>query len=137
MTVKDYLEQYRTLEAEVKVKLEQVERLRALVTRANASWNSGSFNPMPYDKVGEITAKIVDLEHEINREIDRLIDLQAEIKGYIALIPDAKVRLVIELHYINGRSFGEIAEREARGLRTILYRHKDGLDFLEKIIRPL
>lgn len=135
MTVKDYLEQYRTLEAGIKVKLEQVERLRALVTRANANCNSGGFNPMPYDKVGELTAKIVDLENEVNRDIDRLIDLRAEIVGYTALIPDAEVRLVVELHYINGKSFKAIAEQEARGLRTILYRHKEGLDFLEKNIK--
>lgn len=132
MTVKDYLEQYRTLEAGIKVKLEQVERLRALVTRANANCNSGGFNPMPYDKVGELTAKIVDLENEVNREIGKLIGLQAEITGYIAAIPSAKVRRVIDLHYISGLSFGKIAEREARDIRTIFRWHEEGLKFLEK-----
>lgn len=135
MTVKEYLGQCRTLEAEIKVKLEQVERLRALVTRTSPGWNSGGFNPTPYDKVGEITAKIIDLEHEINREIDRLIDLQAEIIGHIALIPNAKVRLVIDLHYINGLSFGKIAEREACDIRTIFRWHEKGLKFLEEKLK--
>lgn len=137
MTVNDYLEQYRTLEAGIEMKLEQVERLRLLVTRASAGYNSGGSNPMPYDKVGELTAKIVDLENEVRSEISRLIDLQTEIKGYIALIPDAGVRLVMDLHYISGQSFGEIAKREARDIRTIFRRHKEGVKFLEKKIKIL
>lgn len=135
MTVKDYLGQCGTLETEIKAKLEQVEHLRTLVTRANANWKSGGFNPMPYDKVGEITAKIVDLEKEINSEIDRLIDLQTEIQGYTAAMPYDKARLVIDLHYINGLSFGEIATREARDIRTIFRWHEKGLKFLEKTLK--
>ncbi len=135
MTVKEYLAQYRTLDAYINAKLEQVEHLRTLVTRTNAGRTTGGFNPMPYDKVGEITAKIVDLENEINSEIDKLIDLQAEIKGYTALIPNAKVRLVIDLHYINGRSFKEIARSESRDIRTIFRWHETGLNYLEKSIK--
>ena len=135
MTVKEYLGQYKTLVAGIGVKRKQVERLRALVIRANAGRNSGGFNPMPYDKVGEITAEIVDLENEVNSEIDRLIALRAEIKGYIALIPNAGVSLVIEMRYINRLSFREIADQLALDIRTIFYRHETGLEFLESIIK--
>lgn len=135
MTVKDYLEQYRTLDAEIEAEIEQVERLRLLVTRASAGYNSGGLNPMPYDKVGELTTQIVDLENKVNGKIEKLLALRMEIKGHIALIPDAKVRVVIDLHYISGQSFGEIAKREARDIRTIFRRHKEGVKFLEKNIK--
>lgn len=134
MTVKEYLEFYKAYIAETEVELEQVERLRELATRASASWNPGGINPMPYDKVGEITAKIVDLENTIRSRIDATISMRTEIKGYIALIPNDKARLVIELRYLNGLSFRKIAERVERDVRTVLRRHKEGLNFLEENI---
>ena len=135
MTVKEYLEQYKTLDARINAKIEQVEHLRAMFTRAYSGGNTGGGNSGPYDKIGEITAKIVDLESEINDEIDKLIDLRAEIKGYIAQIPNEKNRFLLELHYINGYSFDKIASLENRDRRSILYRHEKGLKFLEKVVK--
>lgn len=102
MTPKEYLMQYKALDTRINAKLRQVEELRAKAQSAGGSGGgSGSHGSLPYDRVGELTAKIISLENEINAEIDRLVDLQRDIRRRIADIPDAQLQTVLELHYIN------------------------------------
>lgn len=128
MTAKEYLMQYRTLDARIDAKLAQVERLRRLARTAGSHGNSsGIHSTQPRDKIGELTAKIVDLEVEINEEINALVDLEREIRGRIAHIPDDNQRLVLEMKYINGLTFEKIAENMHYSLRAVYNYHVSAL----------
>lgn len=109
MTAKEYLSQYRLLDARINAKLKQLEDLRERAFSVSCGQNTGAHSSTPYDRVGELAAKIVDRESEINRDIDTLVELQREISGKIALVRDEKLRLLLELRYINCMTFERIA----------------------------
>ena len=43
-------------------------------------------------------------------DIDRLVDLKTEIRGAIDALPEEKYRYVLEQHYLNGISYGQIGD---------------------------
>lgn len=108
MTAKEYLQQYKLLDNRINAKCEQLARLRELSTKVSSAQGGGAPGGVS-DRVGSIVAKICDAEREINAMIDRLIDLKAEIEHTIAAVPDETLRHLLELRYINGKTFEQIA----------------------------
>ena len=111
MTAKEYLSQYKDLNDSINAKLEQVGELRRKAQTVSSGSSDGTHSSTPRDRIGEITARIVDLEHEINEDIDRSIDLQREIRAAIATVPEVRLRALLELKYINCLTLEEIAMR--------------------------
>ena len=108
MTAKEYLQQYKLLDSRINAKCEQLERLRELSTKVSAEQGGGAHSGVS-DRVGNIVAKICDAEAEINEMIDKLLDLRVEIERAIAAVPDETLRQLLELRYINCKTFEQIA----------------------------
>ena len=53
--------------------------------------------------------KIIDLQEEINRDIDRLVDLKREIMGVIKAVPDVEYQTILEKRYLCFISWEQIA----------------------------
>lgn len=111
MTPKEYLSQYKDLNDSINAKLEQVAEFRRKAQTVCSGSSGGTHSSTPYDRIGALTAKIVDLEQEINEDIDRSIDLQREIRTAIAAVPEARLRTLLELRYLNCLTLEEIAVR--------------------------
>lgn len=111
MTAKEYLSQYKDLNDSINAKLEQVGELRRKAQTVSSGSSDGARSSTPRDRIGEITARIVDLEREINEDIGRSIDLQREIRAAIATVPEVRLRALLELKYINCLTLEEIAVR--------------------------
>lgn len=111
MTAKEYLSQYKDLNDSINAKLEQVGELRRKAQTVSSGSSDGTHSSTPRDRIGEITARIVDLEREINEDIDRSIDLQREIRAAIATVPEARLRTLLEYKYINLLTLDETAVR--------------------------
>lgn len=111
MTAKEYLSQYKDLNDSINVKLEQVGELRRKAQTVSSGSSDGTRSSTPRDRIGEITARIVDLEREINEDIDRSIDLQREIRAAIATVPEVRLRTLLEYKYINLLTLDETAVR--------------------------
>ena len=108
MTAKEYLQQYKLLDSRINAKCEQLERLRELSTKVSAEQGGGAHSGVS-DRVGNIVAKICDAEAEINEMIDKLLDLRVKIERAIAAVPDETLRQLLELRYINCKTFEQIA----------------------------
>lgn len=111
MTTKEYLSRYRWQNDRINAKLEQVAELRRKAQTVSGGSSDGSHSSTPYDRVGELTLKIVALENKINEEIDKSVDLQNEIRAAIARVPDERLQSLLEYKYINGYTLEEIAVR--------------------------
>ena len=111
MTAKEYLSRYRWQNDRINAKLEQVAELRRKAQTVSSGSSDGSHSSTPYDRIGEITARIVELEREINEDIDRSIDVQREIRAAIARVTDERLQSLLEYKYINGYTLEEIAVR--------------------------
>ena len=110
MTTKEYLSQAYRVDRMITSKLQQVQSLRDLATRATSTLSDapvgGSRNN---HRMEDIIAKMIDLENEINGDIDRLVDLKRGIVAAIKSVPDPDHQVLLELRYLCFRSWGEIA----------------------------
>ncbi len=127
-----FLSQAYHIDLRIDSKLEQVQRLKALATKASATLVddpvSGSHDPQRRE---EIICKIVDLQAEINADIDRLVDLKRELRETIEGIPNAEYRTLLELRYINFRKWEEIAVAMGYTPRNVRYIHERAIEYLE------
>lgn len=71
--------------------------------------------------------KILQMEAEINREIDRLVALKEQIRSVIAAVPDSNERLVLRLRYIQGLTWEQIGLEMNANERTIRRWHGKAL----------
>ena len=84
MTAKEYLSQARYLDGRINSKIQQVSVLNALATKCTSTLSDMPKSATPnHSSLEETICKIIDLENEINRDIDRLVDLKREITSVI------------------------------------------------------
>ena len=105
-----YLKRYILLDREIDRKVQEIARWRGMLGKVTAVYSSapqggGSI----YGKTEGIIAKIVDLEREINREIDVLVNIREDIKDIIAAAEDGRERMLLEYRYLDGKTFEWIA----------------------------
>ncbi|MCK9328178.1 MAG: hypothetical protein M0P69_21960 [Bacteroidales bacterium] len=82
--------------------------------------------------------KIVDMEQEINREIDRLIDIRREIGLVISAAKNHQEKLLLEYRYLDGKTFEWIAAEMHYHWQWIHRLHKRALSNLEiKVCREV
>lgn len=60
----------------------------------------------------DIILRIAEIENEIDRKIDALLDQRAAVVEAITAVGDRQLREVLELRYLDGATFEEIAERD-------------------------
>ena len=111
MRAKEYLSQALWLDQRINTKLEQLATLRSLAMKvtANQTAEKVSGGKDVKSPMANTIAKIVDLEREINGDIDRLVGLKAEIQETISQVSDVISQILLELRYINGKTWDEIA----------------------------
>ncbi len=132
MKIRELLVKHGELDRAIKVKLEVVQELKALATKVTASVFSGGGSGHS-DRVGRTTARIVDLENEVNEDIDRFVEIKAELHGIISALENERDRLVIERRYILGESWERVAENMGYSPRHIKRLHNQIIEKLEKI----
>ena len=110
MNVKEYLKQAFYLDKRINSKLEQVETLNALATKATSTLSDMPKNPNKgVSRLEDTIVKIIDLQEEINRDIDRLVDLKKEISASIFSLKDEEEQTVLEKRYLCFNSWEQIA----------------------------
>lgn len=103
MNAKEYLQQGFYLDKKIESNLREVAELRHLCLGISAAGLEESHNPnrpteAPFVRTIE---KIWEREQEINREVDRLVDLKYEIGQVIDRVEDEAQRLVLRDRYIH------------------------------------
>ena len=128
MNAKEYLKQAFYLDKRINSKLEQVESLNALATKATST-----LSDMPKSsnrgtsKLEDTIVKIVDLQEEINRDIDKLVDLKKEIVRTIKKIEDKELQVVLEKRYLCFESWERIAVEMNYSIQHIFRLHSKAL----------
>ena len=128
MNAKEYLKQAFYLDKRINSKLEQVESLNALATKATTTLSDMPKNPNKgTSRLGDTIAKIIDLQEEINRDIDKLVDLKKEIVRTIKNIEDKELQVVLEKRYLCFESWEKIAVEMNYSIQHIFRLHSKAL----------
>ena len=101
MTAKEYLSQAHRIDQRINSKLEQVRSLRALAEKATSTLSGMPKSDSPNSsRMEEVIVKMIDLEEEINRDVDALVDLKHEIVTAIKCLDNTEHQTLLELRYL-------------------------------------
>lgn len=131
MTIKEYLSQAYRIDQRINSKLEQVSSLRELAVKATSTlsdtYSSGNGNKQ---KMEGVIVKIIDLEHEIDEEVDRLVDLKQEIVSLIKKVKNPEYQTLLELRYLNFKTWEQIATEMHYSIQHTFRIHDKALSLL-------
>lgn len=135
MTTKEYFEQALTLNKRINSKLDHLGTLREMTTKATITLSDmpRSSSPNLY-QMQDIISKIIDLEHEINRDIDRFVDMKREYMWIINEIRNPVFQLVMEQRYLCCRTWEKISEELGYEMRSLHRIHGEALKVAERLI---
>jgi hypothetical protein len=90
----------------------QQKRLRELESAAQGC--TSKITGMPhapgvFDKIGEFSAEIADLKAIIGLNLQKCIYEQSRLQRFINTVDDSQIRLILQLRYINGLPWQQIA----------------------------
>ena len=125
MNVKDYLEQAKYLDMRINSKVEQLSTLNDLATKCTVTLSDMPRNPNKGTSSMEDTIiKIINLQEEINRDIDNLVDLKREIMEVIKKVENVEYQTILENRYLSFMSWEKIAVEMKYSIQQI-YRLRD------------
>lgn len=133
--VKQLFKNYRKLVMEI----DRMEEELTVLRLSKQSISAQQLSDMPKadnsirDMMAEYAAKLDDLERELMQKRIMLVDRRAMTEGYLDLLP-ASERLVLEKHYVDGKTWEEVAVDMSYTCRNVHYLHRNALDIIaEKI----
>ena len=129
MTAKEYLNQAYRLDQRIRSKQEQIASLNDLATDCSATLTGMPRNPnRGGSRMADAVAKIVDLQNEVAADMERLVELKAEIISTIKAVDCIEYQLILEKRYISGKSWPEIAVDLGYKMRHLYKLHDDALE---------
>lgn len=128
MTAKEYLSQARFLDNRINSKIQQVSSLNELATKCTATISDMPHSPNSGGStMADAVCKIIDLQEEINKDIDRLVDLKREIMGVIKAVPNVEYQTILEKRYLCFISWEQIAVDMNYSIQHIHRMHSSAL----------
>ena len=127
LAAREYLSGAMHLDNLIAVRLSRLDLVRSRATRVTRMLDGMPGSVQYSDLLGETTAELADLETELLQDYQRLLQRQKEIDAAIRRIPDEEQRAVLEMRYLQQKSFASIAIRLSYEERQIYRLHKKGL----------
>lgn len=89
------------------------------------------------DQRKDIARELAELEARIIEDVDALVDLKTEIEQRIKRLADVKLRLVLELRYLCGRTWEQVAGDLNMSVSYVRHLHRRALeDFHRAAVGP-
>lgn len=131
MTAKAYLSQSLRLNQRINSKLEQIQSLRELATKCTPFLTG---MPKAPNQDGSLMAdtvlKIIDLEEELQKDIDRLVDLKKEIMAVVKAVDNMECQTLLEQRYLCFKSWEQIAVDMGYNVRHVYRLHDEALQIV-------
>ncbi|MBD5113582.1 MAG: DUF1492 domain-containing protein [Ruminococcaceae bacterium] len=136
MTAKEFLSQARIIDLQIDSKIAQVEQLNLLAQKCTATISDMPKNPnRGSSKLEDTVCKIVDLQAEINRDINGLIDIKQKIILIIKQVVNTELQIVLEKRYLCFESWKDISDEMNYSKQHIYRLHSTALGEVDKILK--
>lgn len=137
MTADEYLSQIATYNSLVDGKIGEIQQLWDLATKITVPTDKEAIQTSGIsDKVGSIASKLADAYRELDDVIDEYVDKRDECLKVIDRLADKPIEYVaIHGHYVQFKSYVEIAENECYSYQGIMSARKRALKRIEDFLR--
>ena len=131
-----YLERIEKFDVQIKAMDQERLALLDLAYRVTPSMSGsgGASGGGNHDKIGSAAARIADKEAEIDRAIDRLINMKAETVGLLNHLANPRHFELLHKKYVLYKSWENIAVEMGYTYRNIHYLHGRALQAFEKVL---
>ena len=120
------------MDSRVQAKYEQVEGLRSLLAKVTSTIKPDSVqSTKSHDKLTDTISDIIERERAMNEEIDELLKVKKQAKALIDAVEDDTLHHLLELRYLNFKSWEECAVEMHFTYRHIHRLHSQALRLLE------
>ncbi len=135
-TSRNYLNQVRDIDKMIDYKCERLEELKAQVSCIKSSTQIGDRvqSTLTNDAIPKLVTKMISLQEEINRDIDKFFEKKSEISQTLDKIDDPDAIKVLYKRYFEYKSFQSIASEMCFSKRTIQRIHYRGLEKLSPFV---
>lgn len=139
MEPKKYLQQIRLYDSRINTKLEELHHLKEMVLRITPTLKDDvvSGGGGSQDKLADAVTKIVDLEEEVNRDIDRYVNAKQEISATLDKLTDPDQLQVLHMRYVQYKAWEQIACDMHMSYRNVCYIHGKGLQSVNQILKGM
>ena len=136
LSAKEFLKQARHIDQRINSKLEQVQSLRELATKATATLSDMPRSATPnIHRMEDVICKMMELESDINADIDELIDTKHEVMAVIKMVERPEYQSLLELKYLCMKTWEEVAAELGYVYRQITRMHGYALEQVDAILR--
>lgn len=125
MKAKEYLGQAYRLDQRINSKLEQIASLNELAMKCTSTLTGMPRNHDRSISKIEVVSKIVDLQEEINRDVEKLVDLKRELVWRIKAVDDTEYQTLLELRYLCFKTWEQIAVDMGYNVRHVFRLHDE------------
>lgn len=131
--IKCYLHSISIADKYINIKLEELSSLRKLSKNTNMINNyKGAKTSTRGSKTENTVIKIMKLEEDCNELINEYVDLKLEVNNVLEQMNDIE-RMLLELRYIKGMTWGQIAKQTCYSRRQLTRLHNKALKSFKKI----
>lgn len=135
---KEFFQSIRNIDAQIEVKLQHLETLRAMATKVTSAAGGDVVSASKSGRTLEnAVTKLVELQEEINIDIDTFVGLKRTAQKIIAGLANEKHRRVLTERYLIGKTFEAIAVDMDYSYFGICRLHGVALVEAEKIIKKM
>lgn len=134
MDAKEFLRQVGKIDRIIKNKMIEMEQWKRIACGTSApSMGERVQTSGSKQKMADAVDRYIDLEADINKEIDRLVDKKREIIGVIEQLNEVEYDVLHRL-YIQKESFWDVADAYGMTYSGITTLHGRALKHVQKII---
>ena len=136
MTSKEYLNQAHQIEKRIMTKAEQIEVLRAVVTKVTTTLSKARVqSSLSPSRMEGTIAKMIDLEEELKADMDELITTKADVTKTVRMVSDPELQLLLEKRYLCHEKWDEIAMDMGISVQHMFRLHGEALKKVEEILK--
>lgn len=135
MTAKEYLGQAYRLDQHINNRLLQISQLRSLTQRITAAYDGEVVSrTRNVHALEDSVIRLMEAEEDINREIDRFVDMKMEIAKTIAMVRNENYRLILEKRYLCFMTWAQISLDMNYTNRWLRKMHDRALEVVDKLL---
>ena len=126
-----YLRQVRDAYRRTQALCAQAEKYRELAMRATGRTDALRVSGTPQrSKVETYVLELMDTHEALQREIHRLLNISREAEKLISRLEDSRLRCVLQMRYLCGLDWEEVAQRLNYTLRWVHKLHREAIELL-------
>lgn len=133
MRADKYLGRIRRLDVRINNKLAERQRVKELATQATSNLTGMPRASGNHDKIGDVVARLITIEQELDQIIDRLVDVRAEVVSLLETLPADEYN-VLHQYYVQGHTVEAISVDTDRTERQVYRIKARGLKRVQAIL---